>query len=319
MRREIATAAIAALAAMACSRRAEPPAPRGPLTVELNTNSVAVGQTVHVRARLEAPSGAIARWPAVGVPPAVVARSKQERRETSQLRSDWELIALRPGRWTVSSCAVERILLDGTTNYFVFPPLELEVRRTLTETNFTARDIAGLQRWPSPVWQRLLAAILAVAALALLAAGAVRLARRLKRQRLAEPPPPPPHTRALEAIARLRARGMPSPAELDVFFVELSSVVRRYLEEAFGLRAPEQTTEEFIRAAADEPRLSVAHRALVQSFLEQADLVKFARHQPQADDIVAALDAAERLVRETAPPAVVDGQAGAGSGAEAGP
>lgn len=88
----------------------------------------------------------------------------------------------------------------------------------------------------------------------------------------------------------------------------MSGIVRHYLEDRFGLRAPERTTEEFIRDALASRALSAAHRELVAGFLEQSDLVKFARHAPGQADMRNALDSAERLVRETMPAESVAGK-----------
>ena len=73
--------------------------------------------------------------------------------------------------------------------------------------------------------------------------------------------------------------------------MELSAIARRYLEARFQLHAPEQTTEEFLRDAASAGKLSPAHQQLVTDFLEQSDLVKFARYQPGQPDMRAAYDA----------------------------
>ena len=76
-----------------------------------------------------------------------------------------------------------------------------------------------------------------------------------------------------------------------------------------SLHAPEQTTEEFIRTSSQSNALSAEHRALTQQFLEQSDLVKFARFEPGAGDMTAAWDAAARLVRETVPAPATPGGA----------
>ena len=45
-----------------------------------------------------------------------------------------------------------------------------------------------------------------------------------------------------------------SEEEIEAFFVEISAIIRRYLEDRFELRAPELTTEEFLAwPAAPEP------------------------------------------------------------------
>lgn len=76
-------------------------------------------------------------------------------------------------------------------------------------------------------------------------------------------------------------------AETDVklFYVELTAIVRRYIERTTGVHAPEQTTEEFLREIAQHEKFSLDERNKLQQFLLAADLVKFAGHQPNKSDI----------------------------------
>ena len=67
------------------------------------------------------------------------------------------------------------------------------------------------------------------------------------------------------------------------FATRVSEVVRTYLEERFGLHAPDRTTEEFLGELATSVALESRHKALLADFLTGCDLVKFARHQPGAD------------------------------------
>jgi len=87
--------------------------------------------------------------------------------------------------------------------------------------------------------------------------------------------------------------------EIDNFFVELSALIRRYLEDRFELRAPELTTEEFLQVASASPDLDEAHQGFLRSFLRRADEVKFARFIPPPEDIEVALGAASRFLDET--------------------
>jgi hypothetical protein len=101
-------------------------------------------------------------------------------------------------------------------------------------------------------------------------------------------------------LERLVVRPGPAgPQEIDAFFVELSSVVRHYLEARFELRSPELTTEEFLERMSDSPDLSLDHQRLLRGFLRRADLVKFARHLPSEEDIQDSVGAAERFLDET--------------------
>ncbi|HEY4239370.1 MAG TPA: hypothetical protein VGM88_06115 [Kofleriaceae bacterium] len=107
-----------------------------------------------------------------------------------------------------------------------------------------------------------------------------------------------------EAVAQLReleTRGAPDEGDADRWFVALSAIVRRYLEHRYEIRAPEQTTEEFLLIATARPELTGEHRALLVSFLERCDRVKFAGYRPDADESLATLSAARGFVEDTRP------------------
>lgn len=104
---------------------------------------------------------------------------------------------------------------------------------------------------------------------------------------------------AMRRLANLEARGLPSAGQADAWYVELSGIVRRYLEDRHGLRAPELTTEEFLREARRADALSASHQDLLGAFLEGCDRVKFAAHEPTADESEQALAAARRFLEET--------------------
>jgi hypothetical protein len=105
-----------------------------------------------------------------------------------------------------------------------------------------------------------------------------------------------------EAIAKLRAletRGAPSAESADAWFVELSSIVRAYLESRYVIRAPELTTEEFLQEAARASSLTAEHRALLTQFLERCDRVKFAGYRPDAQESIDSLAAARAFIEDT--------------------
>lgn len=100
-------------------------------------------------------------------------------------------------------------------------------------------------------------------------------------------------------LQAMMARARPGPEEMDAFFVELSGIIRRYLEDRFRLQAPERTTEEFLDIATGSPDLTGEHRGFLHQFLGYADRVKFARHLPQAEHVEQALVAAEQFLKQT--------------------
>jgi hypothetical protein len=160
------------------------------------------------------------------------------------------------------------------------------------------RDIKPPEEVPFD-WRPYGIAVAAVVAVGLLGAAFFYLLNRPRRQRVI--PPRPPHEIALSALNRLHTRHLIEAGQFEGYYVELSAIVRRYLEDRFHVRAPEMTTEEFLSTAASDGRLTATQRRLLGDFLTQADLVKFARHLPSLRDSEAAYDAARRFVEETQP------------------
>ena len=104
---------------------------------------------------------------------------------------------------------------------------------------------------------------------------------------------------ARSRLDQLLDAGSSTPRDVEKFYVTLSSIVRQYLEDRFELRAPDLTTEEFLVSVVDAPDLSSDHQHLLQSFLNHADLVKFARILPSTEDVERSIDSAVRFLDET--------------------
>jgi hypothetical protein len=121
------------------------------------------------------------------------------------------------------------------------------------------------------------------------------------RRQIVVPPPRPAHEVAFEALTRLRAARLLESASFEQYYVQLSAIVRTYLESRLELRAPEMTSEEFLLAAQRDHRLPNEHRSALTQFLSEADLVKFARYVPAPDDAERAYRAARQFVEATAP------------------
>lgn len=97
----------------------------------------------------------------------------------------------------------------------------------------------------------------------------------------------------------------PNEQQMDAFFVQLSGIIRGYLENRFRLRSPELTTEEFLEELANSPDLVRAHQRVLREFLNRADLVKFAHLVPDPADVEVSLDSARRFLESTRDDAVM--------------
>ena len=141
------------------------------------------------------------------------------------------------------------------------------------------------------VWPKVIAVL---AATAVVVALVVWWARRPR----VEPPPPPAHEVAVKRLRELERSDLIGRRKVEPFFVAVTEIVRDYIESAFGLRAPEQTTEEFLANLTDAKALA-GHRQVLQPFLTAADEVKFARFDADETAMRRAFDTAESFVLAT--------------------
>lgn len=209
------------------------------------------------------------------------------------LGRDYVLQPFLPGTFELS---VPEITL-GPSRKIAPEPVTVTVESVLEDPEAAElEDIAPPLDIPVPWWWWVLGGVAA----ALVAVAAVLWWRRRKRASQWTPPVPP-HERALAALQDLVEEDLPGQGRFKAFYLRLSDIVRHYLEERFGLRAPEQTTEEFLSAMVSAPVIAHGHHKLLRSFLEQADMVKFAKFVPSVEQAGLAVDAATRFVRQTVP------------------
>ena len=142
------------------------------------------------------------------------------------------------------------------------------------------------------------------AALVLILALVIYLWRKRRLRVIPPPPPLPPHLVAYQALDRLLSTDLLRRGELQEFYAILSDILRHYIEQRFGLRAPERTTEEFLlelRMVGSGPMANTSHRLLLRDFLTRCDLVKFACETPAHSEAEEAVEICRRFVRETEP------------------
>jgi len=146
-------------------------------------------------------------------------------------------------------------------------------------------------------WPRWLIAVAIALGLAILA-GTALVIRALRRRAVVRARVSA-YQLAVRRLTALERAGAPEADELDRWFVELSAIVRKYLEDRYHVRAPELTTEEFLQVARRAAGLSAEHRELLSAFLERCDRVKFAGYRPDSTESLATLKAARAFIEDT--------------------
>ena len=108
-----------------------------------------------------------------------------------------------------------------------------------------------------------------------------------------------PHEIAYELLERLLKEDLIAKGFTKEYYYRLTGIVRHYIENRFGLLAPERTTEEFLAEMVHTKKLNDTHKRLIRDFLERCDMVKYATYGPSKIEIQETYDAAKRLIDET--------------------
>jgi hypothetical protein len=186
-------------------------------------------------------------------------------------------------------------------------PLEVNVTSELGDA---APSLANLEPMvpPQPVPQTIaIGWLIASGVTALIAIIAVWALRRRKRRPI-EPRRQTPEEIAHAALERLLAEDLPRRGLVKEFYLRLTGVVRQYVEDTTGIRAPEQTTEEFLHDMRSRAAFPPQRSVQLAEFLEAADLIKYAGQQPGEGQIDQAIERAREFVNlKQAPAAVLAG------------
>jgi hypothetical protein len=127
----------------------------------------------------------------------------------------------------------------------------------------------------------LVIAVIAVAVIYLLA----RFLPRNPLRKYVRPPAPvePAHVIALRELYRLRDEELWQKGEVKEFYSRLSDILRRYIDNRYGIMSPELTTDETVRMLQKAGVTTHDQMSLVKELLSLSDMVKFAKYVPQSE------------------------------------
>jgi hypothetical protein len=92
-------------------------------------------------------------------------------------------------------------------------------------------------------------------------------------------PEEPPHVIALRELEIIRKEKIWSKGQIKEYHVQITDVVREYIEKRFGVFAVEMTTSEILESFENNELISEADFMKLRQILELADNVKFAKYQ----------------------------------------
>lgn len=112
-------------------------------------------------------------------------------------------------------------------------------------------------------------------------------------------PKEPAHIIAIRALDELKEQKLWQQGQVKEFYSELTDVVRRYLEDRFGILAMEETTPEILKDIKMFEEITTEFYRKLQLMFELADLAKFAKYTPAIDDNETSMEDAYLIIRGT--------------------
>ena len=231
--------------------------------------------------------------------------------------SDYKKEPLEDGRIRVT----ESYLLDPVfVKEYIFPPVEITYNETETVrvpspvlrvreptaveeervSQFDATILGGPADAPPPLtsrWGFWAAVVFAAAALA----AALAYWFITHRKMAANVPQKDPWVLALERLAKLEDRNLINEGKFDIYYVDLSGILRFYIEGRYRLHAPERTTPEFMDEAVGLNLFTSDQAGFLARILRQSDRVKFAQFEPGVLEMRESLDEVRVFIEETVP------------------
>lgn len=112
--------------------------------------------------------------------------------------------------------------------------------------------------------------------------------------------PAPADKKALSELEALRRKELWQKGKIKKYYTDMTDIVRRFLRNMYGISAAEMTTRQTLRAFHGIDDWSEESEALLRQLLQKADMVKFAKSQPEAYEHDQAMQYAVDFIRKVA-------------------
>lgn len=265
------------------------------VTSEIDTTKIRIGEQINYKIKVEADSLALVVFPEgqTFMPLEAVEALKidtTKKAEKFLLSRIYKLTQFDSGVYTIPR---QKIII-GDKPFFT-DSLKIAVNTIKVDTTkqklYDIKPIIEVEKSGSDWWKWLLIALLAIAAVGFLLYWFIWRKKPLtKEEQIALLPP---YDRAKLALSKLDESQFLMRAEVKEYYSELTFIIRKYLDEKVYDRALESTTSELIHRLnllkdGNQVDLSKDTIKNIESILQRADLVKFAKSAP--DTVLAEMD-----------------------------
>ena len=194
-----------------------------------------------------------------------------------------------------------RVRLYNLRGSIVLAPFEEGTYRLPGATaTVQIHDSKGQRRYPLTLKELLpwIAGLWLLALLVILTVCLVQVRRR-RASGGGNAPRDPAYIVALRELDKWRGDKFWAPDRQKAFYSGITDALKNYIEDRFGVDAPEMTTAELFDALRQVEDLPAELREELRALFECADFVKFAKHTASDEDNARALPVAVRFVTST--------------------
>lgn len=284
----------------------------------IDSTELLIGDQFHLDLWADIPAGGTVQWPqfrdtltkAIEVVDASVPDTVRKENGDYTVHQRLTLTSFDTGFMVLPPIA---FVFDGdTANPLLTDPELVAFAELPVDLEQDIMDIKGPMDVPLNWRKYLLYGLIALVVIGLLVGGYLywQKHRKPKSAPAARPVPTrPAHEIALEKLEELRLKKLWQGDRVKEYYIELSDIVREYIEFRFGIMALEQTTDETV-AALLRQQVDAQQVETLRKTLQLADLAKFAKYRPISDENEKSMDVAKGFVVATKNIALADNNSG---------
>lgn len=116
----------------------------------------------------------------------------------------------------------------------------------------------------------------------------------------------PPYELAMKRLSQLDEKQLLQQDKIKLYYIELTDIIRTYIERELKIPALESTTDELIETIKDFSKVTTLNLPKetilkLEKLLQEADLVKFAKHKPFTNEIEGHRSQTEGIINNLKP------------------
>lgn len=274
------------------------------IILAVDTNQALIGERIQLILAVKADKNTSIDWPLIqdnwqGLE--VLAKSQKDTLAENNnfiYRQAISLTAFDTGVYKIDSVALVFHRANLTDSIYAYP-LYLAFRTVQLDSTNRYYDIKQPMDIDYSYWFEILLAILIVALIAFILVWWYKN-RKTNQQKSEHKVVIPAHITALKQLKALQETEAWMHLPLKTYYINLSTILRRYIQDQLDILAVETTTDEIVEAIRTK-RFDEQLKNEVQDLLQMSDLVKFAKIKPVLEEGKKYINIALKFVDQTKP------------------